>query len=337
MNLPAELILDSAGGQPPAPVLVTVVIPCYRRASVAREAALSVFAQDFPPGRYELIVVDSTPDDSVVEAMKEIAGRATCRFRLFRKQPEGPGPSRNVGGLSSAGHWIAFMDSDCQARPDWLAGARLHELDPAIGVMQGWTGPDPQIALGVFKYYVLVDKENFIYEACNIFYRREAFTQAGGFPRDLTPRSDIILGGEDLELAWKVKQLGWKSCFAGDARVYHEVFPLPFWRWVYIKRILVWPRMTKRFPGLRQYWHLRYFYEPAQFYITLLLGSLVAAFFNPWFALLSLPYVVHRASGPTGTLRGPLRLLRPCFYILRDSCSFFILIAGSVRFRCLLL
>ncbi len=332
----ADLILDTKPEA--ASTLVSVTIPCYRRAELVRKAVLSIFAQTLPHNEFELIVVDGSPETSVVDAMREIASQATCRFRVYRKQPEGPGPSRNVGAAQSDGAWLAFMDSDCQAAPNWLENAHLDDQPQDIGVMQGWTGPDPAEKLDIFKYYVTVDRENYIYEACNIFYRRAAFEQAGGFPRDLSPQADIIMGGEDLELAWMVKKLGWKSTFAASARVFHEVIPISLWRWIFIKRIFIWPYMTKRFPGLRKHWFGRYFFEPAQFYLCLLLiGIVTVLMFNPWCALLTLPYILHRSSGRSNSLKGPLRLVRPLFYLLRDTSSFGLLIAGSIRFRCLLL
>lgn len=334
---PATLVIDTADGRPAAPVLVSVVIPCFKRPDLIEKAVRSVFAQDFPKQAYELLVVDSTPDESVLAVLTRLAPEATCRFRVFRKKPQGPGPSRNVGAEASAGEWIAFMDSDCQATPGWLQGARLTEAPGDCGVLQGKTGPDPAEPLGVFKYYVVVEQENFIYEACNIFYRREAFEEAGGFSVDLTPTSDVILGGEDVELAWNVKHLGWESGFAAGALVYHEVMPISIWRWIYIKRNHVWPLMTRKFPHLRRFWFAGYFFEPAQFYFSLLLLGVVGMFFSAWLGLLALPYVVFRASESSGTLTGFKRVARPACYLLRDAANFFVLLAGSVRFRSLLL
>src|SRR5204863_4459433 len=123
------------------------------------------------------------------------------------------------------------MDSDCFASSQWLSAgvAAFHE---GLGLVQGRTMPDPKEKLGIFKWYVRVEEESFFYHAANIFYRRAAFLQAGGFPADLTPAAAKPMGGEDVALAWQVKRKGWKSSFADDALVFHELLPLAVWHWI---------------------------------------------------------------------------------------------------------
>src|SRR5690348_1090813 len=97
--------------------LVSVVIPTYKRAELVRKAILSVFSQDLDHSDYELIVVDSSPDDRVMRVVEELRAAAPCSLTLYRKEPEGPGPSRCLGSAHSSGKFIAFLDSDCQASP----------------------------------------------------------------------------------------------------------------------------------------------------------------------------------------------------------------------------
>ncbi|HBY62303.1 MAG TPA: hypothetical protein DEH78_20975, partial [Solibacterales bacterium] len=100
---------------------VTVVIPCYKRPGPLRKAIESVFAQDYPRDRFELIVVDSSPDTDNAEISKELEPKATCAYRFIHLDvARGPGISRNTGTAAGRGSWIAFMDSDCFAAPGWL-------------------------------------------------------------------------------------------------------------------------------------------------------------------------------------------------------------------------
>jgi hypothetical protein len=81
----------------------------------------------------------------------------------------------------------------------------------------------------------------------------------------------------------------------------------------------------------------RYFYTRAQAFFVLTLIGGTGAIAHPAFLLLCAPYIVLRASEPSATLKGPLRLLRPLLYVSRDAITFGMLTAASFRFRSLLL
>ena len=315
---------------------VTVVLPAYGRSDLLRLALMSLFAQDLDGREYEIVVVDSSPDDGNVRLVQELATQAPCDIRCFRKKPEGPGPSRNFGVREARADIIAFLDSDCQACAGWLRSG-LAAFGPDVGLVQGCTGPDPMARRGVLTHYVSVERETFFYETANIFYRRSALEDAGGFPADLTPTADHPLGGEDTELAWNVIRLGWRTAFCAEAKVYHAVMPLKLWKWLFIKQLFAVPRLTRRFPELRRFMCGRYFLDRAQAWFVLALVGLISTTVHPAFAALALPYAVFRASEPTKTLGGLLRPLRVPPYFLRDICSFLILAAGSLRYRSLLL
>jgi len=315
---------------------VTVVVPTYKRTDMVRRAVLSLLAQDIEPDTYEVIVVDSSPDDANLRLVAELAREARCALWCLTKPAEGPGPSRNLGARQARGEMLAFMDSDCQAAPGWLR-AGLAAFDGAVGLVQGRTVPDPARAAGVFTRYVQVEEENFAYECANILYRKAAFEQAGGFGADLTPHAESPMGGEDVEFAWRVKRNGWTSRFARDAVVYHEVVPITPWRWLFNKRLFIWPRLKRAVPELRPFFVWGCFFDRAQAGFALGLAGTALAWVTPEALVAWVPYAAIRASEPTRTLRGPLRLLRVFFYAPRDALAFLVLLAGSIRFRSLLL
>ena len=317
-------------------IKVTVVIPAYRRTEALRAAVLSVFDQDLPRDEYEVIVVDSSPESENAEMLAGLAKTAPCAMRWFRKKAEGPGPSRNLGAREARGSLIAFMDSDCLASPGWLR-AGIAAFEPGTGIVQGRTLPDPSKQLGVLRHYIRVEQESAIYETANVFYRKTAFDRAGGFPADLTPNANTPMGGEDILAAWAVKRDGWNTCFAADAVVYHEVLSISVWKWIVIKQHFIWPSVLRACPELRQFMFRSYFLDRPQALLVLGVLATVLAFFTHGALLaLWLPYAVFRMAEPSGTLHGVFRPLR-LGYLLRDLASFCLLLAGSMRYRCLLL
>ncbi|MBI2527825.1 MAG: glycosyltransferase [Candidatus Rokubacteria bacterium] len=325
-----------AGARPEPGPRVTVVVPAYKRTEMVRMALGSLLAQDLEPDAYEVIVVDSSPDGANLRLVAALAREAPCALRCWAKPAEGPGPSRNLGARQARGEIVAFMDSDCQAAPGWLR-AGLAAFAEGVGLVQGRTLGDPAGTPGIFTWHVEVEEENFIYECANIFYRRAAFEQAGGFGVDLTPRAETPMGGEDVELAWRVKRLGWTSRFARDAVVYHALVPITPWRWLFSKRLFIWPRLKGAVPELRPFFVWGCFLDRAQAGFALGLAGTALAWATPLALVAWAPYAAIRASEPTRTLRGPLRLLRVLLYAPRDALAFLVLLAGSIRFRSLLL
>lgn len=316
--------------------VVSVVIPVYRRRDLLQKALLSLFHQDLPKEAYEIIVVDSSPDDENVSLVKELSAESPCPLICLTKKPEGPGPSRNLGFRHAKGEIVAFLDSDCEASPGWLRHG-VAAFSEGVGLVQGRTIPDPAARRGVFSYYLSVEQESFLYETANIFYRKSSLEQSGGFQADLTPTAETPMGSEDTEVAWSVIRLGWKTRFCPEAVVQHAVFQVGPWKWLFIQRLFCVPRLTGRFPELRRFMVCAYFFDRGQALFVLGLAGFLLSLTFPWALVLGLPYAVFRASEPTQSLRGILRPLRIAPYFLRDVFSFCILSAGSLRYRSLLL
>ncbi len=106
---------------PPAePPLVSVVVPtCNRRAIL--EKCLSALARQTYP-RYELIVVDDCSSDDTPELLRLFAeAHPALSLRWLRNTTHaGTNVSRNRGTHEARGELVAFLDSDCIARADWL-------------------------------------------------------------------------------------------------------------------------------------------------------------------------------------------------------------------------
>lgn len=321
----------------PTRPLVSVIIPAYGRPDLLRKAVRSVLAQDLTQDKFEVIVVDGSPDNRNAELLANLQTEAQCSLRCFRKTPEGPGPSRNLGAKEARGAYFAFLDSDCQASPGWLRNG-IAEFQDDVGIVQGKTIPEPNVPHSVFNRSLEVFQESCFYETANIFYRRAAFAQAGGFSGDRKGSSEKwLIGGEDVDLAWKVKRAGWKSRFSEKALVMHALVPIPAWRWFFETRMSTVPLTIRGYPELRRFFYARYFFDQTQALLVLGLTGLLVAAFTPLGWILALPYVVRRIAQPSKTLRGPLRLIRALLYFPRDMATFGALLVGSIRYRALLL
>ncbi|MCH8244156.1 MAG: glycosyltransferase family 2 protein, partial [Planctomycetes bacterium] len=99
---------------------VSVVVPTCNRRPMLQRCLEALAAQSHE--NYEIIVVDDCSTDDTPDFLKRFADRhPNLKLRCLRNQTHaGANPSRNRGIEIAAGDFVAFLDSDCIADPDWL-------------------------------------------------------------------------------------------------------------------------------------------------------------------------------------------------------------------------
>ncbi len=118
----------SADSQP----RVSVVIPSYETAELARGAVASVQAQTRQD--FEILLVDDGSQPQQLAILAELT--RDPRVRLLRQQRSGPDRARRRGWEAARGEIVAFLDDDDRYAPGYLA-ACLERLaaDPALGAV----------------------------------------------------------------------------------------------------------------------------------------------------------------------------------------------------------
>ena len=113
---------------------VTVVIPCYNREDLVREAAQSVLDQDYD-GIFDVMAVDDHSTDGTWQVLQSIADP---RFRAVRNDGKGVSAARNFGAAQTASDWVAYQDSD----DVWLPGKLQRQMARAakIGAVASYCG-----------------------------------------------------------------------------------------------------------------------------------------------------------------------------------------------------
>lgn len=91
--------------------LVSVVIPCYRHASLLTEAVAGAASQDY--SSIEIIIVsDGSPDNAGETARRLISSFPDRRIRLIEQDNRGVSAARNAGLKASAGSVVMCLDAD---------------------------------------------------------------------------------------------------------------------------------------------------------------------------------------------------------------------------------
>ena len=144
----------------------------------------------------------------------------------------------NAGVAAASGDVLVLLNNDTEAEPGWLealvtglmaqpeagsAASKMLLFDRrdtlhTAGDMMGKDGIPRN--RGVWeKDEGQYDQDCWVFGPCGgaAAYRREAWTQAGGFDPAL------FMYMEDVDLAWRLQLLGWKSIYVPEARVYHQL------------------------------------------------------------------------------------------------------------------
>jgi succinoglycan biosynthesis protein ExoM len=100
---------------------VSVIIPTFRRPSLLRAAVESVLSQRLLTATYEVVVVDNDPERSAEKAISSLTRSAPVVVRYVGEPRAGISHARNAGVTAAEGQYIAFLDDDEVAGPEWLS------------------------------------------------------------------------------------------------------------------------------------------------------------------------------------------------------------------------
>jgi glycosyltransferase involved in cell wall biosynthesis len=197
------------GSDPPSG-LISIVITT-RNEELHLPQLLDSFLVQEPP--FEIVLVDSESRDRTVEIAHKFAALHPDLLRVLER-PGSRGVGRNVGVRSARGTYVAFIDGDCFADPEWLRTLRRDLTESSV--VAGRTVPVGKPKYGQLERVELFQKgKDVTYPSCNLTYSRELFLRLGGFdPRFVT--------AEDIDLNLRAVEEGVTIVYDPAAIVYHH-------------------------------------------------------------------------------------------------------------------
>jgi glycosyltransferase involved in cell wall biosynthesis len=200
---------------------ITVQLCTYNRRALLGSVLDALFDQDVDPDDYEVVLVD---DGSTDGSFEEIVARRhpPCAFHVVRQKNAGLARGRNVGIERARGEYILFMDDDVLATRGLLsAHLRCHAAHPRsicrAGVINVAGFDDLPPARYTWRNY-----SGAFFWTTNVSLPVALLREAGGFDERFRE-----YGWEDLELGFRLRQMGVRSYLARDAIVYHYKPPVP--------------------------------------------------------------------------------------------------------------
>jgi glycosyltransferase involved in cell wall biosynthesis len=286
-------------------VSTTVVVPTVDRVDLLGRCL------DGLAGQRVLVVHDGNAGVRALLAERDVPGLQIAERGVSAK--------RNAGWRAATTEWIAFTDDDCEAAPGWVEALAMQGADLVAGPVQPHPHDQPA---GRWCRTVVSDSPG-MYPGCNLLVRRSVLAAVGGF-------DETLHGGEDTDLAWRVRKSGASHGWAPGALVWHAIRPVTFPdqlrslpRWAGL------PLVVRRHPELREHAHRRYFWKASHPAALLALVGLAAAPLDRRALLAVAPLLGSRVRA-AGVREGLQQSVN-------DVVETAVLVKGSVRHRTVLL
>jgi len=315
------------------------VIPTYNRKDLLKKTLKSLFNQTYPQDKYEVIVCDDNrTKDGTEEMVKTLMRDAPCELRYFKVRKIGISAARNIGIENARGEIVGFTDDDCVVSSTWIEAAKKYFDDKKISGVAGMTLPlKKNEEKSLFTIVQTREfKEEGDYAACNIFYRKKALVEVGGF------NEEFVMAREDADLALRLKEKNYKISFGKDLIVYHAVITKPIIPYLKsLKRrkyevlfLREHPESEAKKDLILGFINKRHVY-PIFFvlFITFLMINIIYACIFLLFGVLS--YLWAYVFIDSDVKKYPLRIILFIRHFIPDLIRLYYTIRGSIRYRCL--
>ncbi|MDN3565824.1 glycosyltransferase family 2 protein [Paeniroseomonas aquatica] len=221
---------------------VTACIVTHNRPHYVRSCLESLRQQTVGLDAFDIIVVDSCSSADVnVELGVLVATMPNAK--LLRIDRPGASAARNYGAATSTADFIAYIDDDGLAMPDWIEQIQrvLAEQRPWPGVLGGrvlpvWEAPLPgwwpQDLRGVLSIIEWEGRGEFRTTAVpaglepygvNMVVQRQPLLEMGGFAERLGRFGRLLLSDEDVQVGWRLQDRGFSAWYDSRVLVRHQI------------------------------------------------------------------------------------------------------------------
>ncbi len=207
---------------------VSVIVPNRNRREILSRCLEALARQTHPS--FEVIVVDDCSTDDSPQFLADFAeNHPGLDFRWLRNDVHlGANPSRNRGIHTSRGAFVAFLDNDCIAEPEWLERLLAGFVSPRVAAVTGRVDDPPPKNIfeltfkGSHRVHGRTHATRLV--AGNMCVRRELLLKHTLDEDRAAPSADQNVSGRGDEegLFLMLRAAGHEQHVVPDAIVYHE-------------------------------------------------------------------------------------------------------------------
>lgn len=223
--------------------ILSIAICTYNRAFFLRTALESILSQTLSTEKFYVIVVNNKSTDATQAVISEMEPRFTNFISVYEPR-QGLGHARNAAIVACRTPWLAFLDDDAKAHPDWISVIldviKQNIFDCFGGVYLPWFhyGPPPKwfgeasaTNRGTQPHMGLLETGKYP-AGGNCVYRTELFERFGSFSTDFGMVGNTPAYGEETLLIKKFREGAARIGFVPHLIIDHCVLKYKYqWRW----------------------------------------------------------------------------------------------------------
>jgi len=204
-------------------MFVSVLIPHLNNSYNLQSCINALIQQSYPDNLYEIIVIDNGSNEQHLQNIEKF--KNIKNLNILYENKTGSYSARNKGIDHANGDIIAFTDSDCTPKYDWLEKGVVNLNNQkncgAIGGQIKLTFADSS-KLNMVELYekmsclrqdIFIQNRNFAATA-NLFTSKKIILEVGKF-------NDSFVAAGDQEWCHRVYSKGYKIIYCHDTIVYH--------------------------------------------------------------------------------------------------------------------
>jgi GT2 family glycosyltransferase len=225
----------------PSTLAISAVVCTFMRYDLLREAVESLRHQTLDSSRYEILIIDNSPDPELSKrASLDYAAIGNLRW-IYEDTP-GEANARNVALAHATAPIVAYLDDDATASPGWLeamlSGFATGDDVMAVGgkVNPVWGAPRPTwLHDDLLGYLSVLDwgeelraiKWGEWLVAANLAFRVAAVTKVGGFRTHLGRRlgEQVLMSNCEMDVIDMLRSRGFRAVYNPAAAIDHVINP----------------------------------------------------------------------------------------------------------------
>jgi glycosyltransferase involved in cell wall biosynthesis len=211
------------------PPIISIITPTYNRADELVHLYESLKKQTVDLKLFEFIISDDGSTDITQSMVEEWQFNSPFKIKFISQKNQGPGAARNHGLDIAEGELILFIDSDCEAHPDWIQTIYEEYLNDSFDACGGPDGSKDDfttlqkaidfamtsfITTGGMRGHSEKMMAKFFPRTHNMGLKRSVYEKVGGF--------GDLRHGQDIELSNRIRKSGARIKFLINAMVYHR-------------------------------------------------------------------------------------------------------------------
>ncbi len=208
---------------------ISIITPTFNRADELKYLFHSLKEQSFDMSLVEFIISDDGSVDETESMVKKWQDESPFQIKFITQKNQGPGAARNHGLDNAIGELILFIDSDCEAHPDWINiivnEYQQNTFDACGGPDSGkddFTTLQKAIDFAMTSFFTTGGMRGhsekmmatFSPRTHNMAIKRDIYEKVGGF--------GSLRHGQDIEFSNRIRKSGARIKFLINAVVYHR-------------------------------------------------------------------------------------------------------------------